>query len=75
MSQRKNLTGLPAFDVLEADRRVDRVWDEGPEGFWLRLAPGLSDDEGLTHLHEDSLDELLRRLDQVDDAEGTTVGP
>lgn len=45
-----NRTEYAALDKLAADPRIERIWDEGPNGIWADLAPGYNR-EGCSSIH------------------------
>ena len=46
----KNQTRYASLDRIAADPRIERIWDEGPNGIWADLAPGYNV-EGIGSLH------------------------
>jgi len=60
----RNRTRYKSLDRLAADPRVIEVWDEGPDGLWVTLAPGWNWD-GASSLHEWRVRDLLARLREV----------
>lgn len=60
-ASKKNLTGRKAFDRLESDPRISSIWDEGKDGYWIKLAPGYTY-EGCSAIHEWSVKDALACL-------------
>lgn len=64
MSNPRNRTKYKSLDRLARDPRVVEIWDEGPNGLWVSLAPGYNwDDTG--SLHEWTVRDLLKRRSEI----------
>jgi hypothetical protein len=64
----KNKTGLRGFDRLETDPRVVEIWSEGPDGYWIELAPGYNI-EGCSCAHGWTVKATLAQLSLVERGE------
>ena len=62
------MTTLPkGLTKLAADPRVDEIWDEGDNGYWVYLVPGWINPLHETHsIHEDTQAECLEVFKSIE---------
>lgn len=62
----RNQTSRRSFMRFNNDVRIDEIYYEGEDGYWVSVAPGWTGDRyGAHDIHENTVQEVLDKIAQI----------